>query len=246
MNKLVLLFFVGLTVFSFGQENQVDSKGKKQGYWKKYFPNTSILDYQGFFKDDIPDGEFIYYFKNGKIKAKMIFKEKGLISYTTMHHDDDNNFPIASGKFINKVKDSIWNYWGPSGGISMTETYKNGVLHGKKIVYYVPEFINQKKIIIAQELNYVDGLKDGEQKDYFDNGVLKVRANYSKDKKTGQVLTYTPAGVLEMKDNYVNGLKEGWCYFYDSSGKEVEKAYYRLGNKLDEKETKAYLEKFKK
>ena len=49
-----------------------------------------------------------------------------------------------------------------------------------------------------------------------------------------------------MKDNYVNGLKEGWCYFYDSSGKEVEKAYYRLGNKLDEKETKVYLEKFKK
>lgn len=246
MNKLVLIFLLGLSFFSFSQENQVDSKGKKQGYWKKYFPNTSIVDYQGFFKDDIPEGEFIYYFKNGKIKAKMIFKEKGMISYTTMHHDDDNNFPIASGKFINKLKDSTWKYWRPSGGISMIETYKNGVLHGKKVIYYAMELKGQKKEIIAQELNYVDGLKDGEQKEYFDNGILKLKATYIKDQKTGQVLTYTPAGVIETKDHYENGFKEGWCYVYDSTGKEIGKAYYRLGDKLDEKETKAYLEKLKK
>ena len=134
--KHLLLFFLIVSIFSYSQDNKVDGKGKKQGYWKKMFPTTSITDYEGTFKDDIPIGEFKYYFKNGKIKAKMFFKENGNVSYTTIFHEEETNKPIASGKYVNKQKDSIWNYWGPSGRISMIETYKQGVLDGKKKSIY--------------------------------------------------------------------------------------------------------------
>lgn len=245
INKILFVLFYLITTTLISQENLTDSKGKKQGYWKKFFPGTTLLDYEGTFIDDVPTGSFVYYFKNGKIKAKMIFKEKGLVTYSTIYHDDESNFPMASGKYVNKIKDSTWSYWGPSGRISVKETFKMGVLDGKKIIYYVPELLNEKNSIIAQDLNYKNGKKEGEQKEYFDNGVLKCKSNYLNDKLVGEVIIYNPAGIMEMKDNYVNGLKEGWCYAYDSSGLEIGKVYYKSGLKLDENQTKKYLEKIK-
>jgi antitoxin component YwqK of YwqJK toxin-antitoxin module len=241
--KHLLLFFLIVSIFSNSQENKVDGKGKKQGYWKKMFPATSITDYEGTFKDDIPVGEFKYYFKNGKIKAKMFFKENGNVSYTTIFHEDETNKPIASGKYINKQKDSIWNYWGPSGRISMIETYKEGVLDGKKSIYYVPELVTDSIPIVAQELNFKQGLREGEQKYFFDNGVLKSKANYINDKIDGELILNSPTGIIEMKENYVNGIKEGWSYVYDDKGNFVSKVYFVAGDKLDEKQTKKYLEK---
>lgn len=245
IKKGLLILFSFLTIISLSQENKVDTKGKKQGYWKKYFPGTTLVDYEGSFIDDIPNGLFIYYFKNGRIKSRMIFKERGTITYSTIYHDDNNNYPMASGKYVNKVKDSTWNYWGPSGRISVTENFKLGLLDGKKVIYYVPELINDKNLIIAQDLNFRNGKKEGEQKEYFDNGVLKSKSKYVNDKLVGEVITYTPGGTIEMKDNYVNGEKEGWCYAYDSNGLEIGKVYYRSGVRLDEKQTKIYLDKLK-
>jgi antitoxin component YwqK of YwqJK toxin-antitoxin module len=235
-----------MSILSLSQENKKDSKGKKQGLWKKYYTGTTILDYEGSFSDDIPNGEFIYYFKNGKIKAKMVFKDLGTVSYSTIYHEDDNNLPMASGKYVNKLKDSVWNYWGPNGRISLTETFKLGVLDGRKVIYYVPEILTDKSIKIAQDLNYKNGLKHGEQKEFFDNGVLKCKSNYNNDKLVGEVISYRPSGTIELKDNYVNGVKEGWCYAYDANGLEIGKVYYRSGVRLDEKQTKLYFEKNRK
>lgn len=244
--KFLFLIVIIFSFCSFAQLNVVDANGKKQGVWKKYYPNTKILDYEGTFKNDIPVGEFIYYFKNGKIKAKMNFKNNGTISYSTVYHEDEANLPMASGKYINQKKDSVWNYWGPSGRISMTETYSGGVLNGKKVIYYVPEIEGDTSIVIAQNLYFKDGLKEGEQKEFFDNGVLKYKAIYVKDKIVGEVITYAPSGIIALKDNYVNGEKEGWCYAYDENGLELNKIYYHSGIRLDEKQTKAYLDKLKK
>jgi antitoxin component YwqK of YwqJK toxin-antitoxin module len=242
---LVILFLLGLTNL-FSQQNEVDAKGKKQGVWKKYIPNTKLLDYEGTFKDDIPVGEFIYYFKSGKIKSKMFFKENGTICYSTIFHEDENNFPMASGKYIQKLKDSVWNYWGPSGRISMKESFKNGVLHGKKIIYYVPEVVNDKSVIVAQELNYDDGELEGEQKEFFNNGVLKSSIYYKKGLIEGEVITNSPSGIIAMKDNFIHGVKEGWCYAYDENGAELSKVYYKSGVRLTDKQAEEYLEKLKK
>ncbi len=246
MYKRLLFIILALFTFNtFSQQNKIDASGKKQGYWKKFYPNTSIVDYEGFFKDDIPEGEFIYYFKNGKIKAKMIFKETGVVTYSTVFHEDDKNFPLASGKYINKLKDSIWNYWSPNGSLSMIETFSLGVLNGKRTVFYLPVSISQKNGGIAEEMFFEKGKRHGEKKEYFENGVLKLKSNYLNDKIEGEVITYRPSGVIEMRDNYVNGLKEGWCYVYDSKGVELSKVYYNFGERLDENQTKIHLDKLK-
>jgi antitoxin component YwqK of YwqJK toxin-antitoxin module len=86
-------------------------------------------------------------------------------------------------------------------------------------------------------------LREGEQKYFFDNGVLKSKANYINDKIDGELILNSPTGIIEMKENYVNGIKEGWSYVYDDKGNFVSKVYFVAGDKLDEKQTKKYLEK---
>lgn len=56
--------------------NLTDARGLKQGLWLK----TDALGrpvYQGTFKDNRPEGEFVYYDSTGKIKARTVFTEKG-------------------------------------------------------------------------------------------------------------------------------------------------------------------------
>jgi antitoxin component YwqK of YwqJK toxin-antitoxin module len=237
---ILILFF---SAVSLTQENKIDTKGRKQGLWKKYFSKSLIVDYIGNFEDDIPVGEFLYYFKNGKTKAKMIFKQNGTICYSTIYHEDELNNPLASGKYVNKIKDSVWNYWGSSGKISMIETFKLGKLEGKKTIYYVPELKTDTTVYIAQELHFKNGVRNGEQKEYFNNGILKSKINFLNDKMEGEAFYYSPTGTIEMKENYLNGMKEGWCYLYDDKELEVRKVFFLNGNKLDENQTKKYLQK---
>jgi antitoxin component YwqK of YwqJK toxin-antitoxin module len=242
----ILVCFLFLFSVVYAQENKIDDKGLKQGLWKKYFPNTKVLDYEGNFVNDIPEGDFTYYFRNGKVKARMTYKNNGKICFTTIYHEDENNFPMAQGKFVDKQKDSLWLYWGPSGRISMEENYKNGVLDGKKRIYYVPEIRTDKSVLISQDLNFKYGIQDGEQKEYFNNGVLKSITYYKNGMIEGEVITNGPNGVIALKDNYLGGAKHGWCYAYDENGAELSKVYYKQGVRLTDKQAMEYIEKLKK
>ena len=61
--------------------NKIDDKGRKQGLFKKYFESEKDkIFYEGQFTDDIPEGRFTYYHKNGNVKSYMDYSEKGKIA----------------------------------------------------------------------------------------------------------------------------------------------------------------------
>src|SRR4030065_1527811 len=60
--------------------NQIDQSGKKQGWWKKFYPDGTIM-YKGFFVNNSPRGTFERYFENGKRKAVMHFSGDGKSVY---------------------------------------------------------------------------------------------------------------------------------------------------------------------
>ena len=64
--KVLLLGFILICGVGFSQ-NKTDAQGRKQGPWRKYQPGDKILIYTGQFKDDIPVGEFRYYYPSGKV-----------------------------------------------------------------------------------------------------------------------------------------------------------------------------------
>ena len=240
MKSIVVLFCFIVSQLMFAQ-NKVDDKGKKQGEWVKTYPNSKSVEFKGQFKDDLPYGEFIYFFQTGKIKARTNFIYNTGISYSVLFHE--NEVILAEGKFLGKEKDSTWTFYGNRGHLGLIENYKKGVLHGKRTVFYVPENLRDTTNRVSQMSNYKDGVRDGEFIEYFDNGVLKHSSNYEKGKCVGDALSYHPNGKLMIKDTFLNGAKEGWCYAFNEEGVESGKSYFHSGKRLSEEELQKFLKK---
>ena len=83
---LLLLNFLTISILFAQPVNKTDSLGRKQGAWKKYKGDTLI--YQGQFRNDIPFGDFSYYFADGKVKSKVKYSENGLIANTVVYHSN--------------------------------------------------------------------------------------------------------------------------------------------------------------
>jgi antitoxin component YwqK of YwqJK toxin-antitoxin module len=243
MKFYLLICLLFLSVFSFSQVNQVDAKGKKQGVWEKTYPNSKAYEYRGQFKDDKPTGIFYHFYPSTKKKAIVEHNDKTGRSKAIMYHE--NGLVLAEGIYINQKKDSIWTTFGPSGKLSTKESYKAGVLHGQRVVYYIPEIIEDKSQKVAMVENYVNGIKNGDQIEYFEDGTIKSKFKYENGKKVGKGVTNHINGKPMMVENYKNGKLHGYVYAYDQAGKELGKKYYKNGDHLYGKELDKWLKNCK-
>lgn len=213
--------------------NQKNAKGEKHGPWRELYPNSKIPRYEGQYHNGQPRGTFKYYYDDKVLKAEMVFDAtNSKISRVTMY-DVDGKLS-AYGKYVNKEKDSVWTYYSPPGFMSYTETFKVGVLHGKKTIYYpsVKYDAKQKKWSaqqVTQEYNYVNGILNGDVREYYDNGTLKTEGTYINSNYHGEVKKYHPNGKISFLERYKHGQKHGWWFGYDMNGKEIGKRFFQDG-----------------
>ena len=67
--KKILFFLLLIPFLSLSQTiNEVDTKGLKQGVWKKMHTNGN-LRYSGQFKNDNPSGIFLYYYSSVELQV---------------------------------------------------------------------------------------------------------------------------------------------------------------------------------
>jgi antitoxin component YwqK of YwqJK toxin-antitoxin module len=243
-NYLIFIFLLCFQ-FAFGQEvNKIDSKGKKQGKWEKLYEGTKVYEYRGQFKDDQPVGTFSYFYPSSKKKAVVVHDEKKKRAQAILYHE--SGVMLAQGIYINQKKDSIWSNYGPSGKLSSKETFKAGILHGKRVVFYIPEELDDKSQRIALIENYENGIKSGEEIEYFEDGTIKTKSTYSSGVKVGKSIKNHPNGRPMIVENYVKGSLHGWCFGYSSEGKETGKRFYKKGIELTGKQLDAWLNYCKK
>ena len=70
---------------------------------------------------------------------------------------------------------------------------------------------------LASTANYVDGLRQGEEKEYYESGELQSTVNYVDDLRQGERKYYYKSGELEYTRNYVDDLRQGeWKWYYKS------------------------------
>lgn len=225
------------------QANVTDAKGKKQGEWGKTYPNSRVYEYKGQFKDDKPVGTFTYFYPSTKVKAVINHNEKTGRSEAYMYHE--NGLLMAFGIYMNQKKDSVWTQFGPSGRLSLKETYKNGVLNGKATVYYVPEDPNDKSQKVAKTSTYKDGKLEGEVIEYFDYGTVKSKCTYLNGEKHGLCISNHANGQPMMHERFKYGIRYGYFFAFDETGKEIGRKYYRYGAVLEGEELKKWLEECK-
>lgn len=234
MKFLLSLISIFLLAISFAQPNKVDSQGRKQGEWGKTYPDSKVYMYKGQFKNDKPVGDFTYFYESSKVKAIIKHGATGARSEAYFYHE--NGVLMSFGIYRNYKKDSVWTNFGPSGRVSNRTEYKDDKIHGKRIIYFVPEDPNDKSVLISESYTYVNGVLDGEFNSYFLNTRVKEKGNYKNNLKEGIWEEFYPNGKRRVLYRYKQGKKHGWIIVYDDSGKRIKENYYYYGNRLEGEE----------
>lgn len=234
INFTLILSYIILLTFSINAQNKLDSLNRKQGYWKVYYPNSKHLEYEGFFKDNYPQGLFKYYYEHDTIKAKINFKQNGKYAYATLYHW--NGKIMAKGKYLEQKKDSVWEFYNEAGQLINREHYLQGQRHGLSITYYDSSKIYQK-------MQYILNKKHGYFIEYFTDGKIKGMGYYKEDLPEGYFVYYAPNGVRVALMTYQNGLRNGPTVMKDKDGKITEKTLYKNGYPVkNEKESEMFFQ----
>jgi len=227
-----VIFSIFLFMFSLStmlaqesKHNQTDEKGYKQGFWKKY-DEMGYVRYEGYFKDNIPVGEFKYYYPDGNIRviSKMFNEGKG--SRSKLFHR--NGKLMAEGKYFEQKKDSVWNYYSEHDGVLLsTEIYVETLKQGVWKNFY-PDGI------VAEEFFYENDVRQGIWKQYFTDATIKLEGLYLNDHREGFFRIYHPNGQIEVSGVYHNDLKNGLWVEFDEQGKKLKEEEYKMGKLISE------------
>ena len=219
MKNLLIIFFFGIIFgsnnsFSQGDINQMDDQGQRHGIWKKYYPKTDQLRYEGRFEHGKEIGEFKFYCEDCKDKptAVQTFNKKDDIS--EVKYFTKKGKLISEGKMNGKDRIGEWIYYQKNSKEIMTrENYLNGELNGKTVTYYP----NGK---ITEEIGYKNGIKEGENNYYSPDGILLKKLLHENGELHGPISYYDANGNVVIEGNYMEGKKKGlWKYY--KNGKVV-------------------------
>jgi antitoxin component YwqK of YwqJK toxin-antitoxin module len=197
--------------------NKVDENEKKNGVWKGFYLESKRLRYEGIFEHGKEIGVFSFY-DDTKAKSIIATREFNAVdnSAYTIFYDQAKN-KVSEGKVIDKLFTGEWKYYHQASKIVMTlENYKNGKLEGLRSVYYPSGKI-------AEEISYLNNLKNGLYKSFSENGIVLEQSFYKNNEYNG------PATFKDAQDNviskglFLNGKKSGiWQFFTNgNSVKEI-------------------------
>lgn len=230
MKKLSLLFFFGIVfccvdAHSQSDINQMDAQGERDGVWRKTYPGTEQLRYEGAFEHGKEVGEFKFYCADCKDKPSVIknFNDKDDIA--NVKYFTIKGKLVSEGKMKGKDRIGEWVYYPEKSKEVMTrEFYENGKLHGKVITYYP----NGK---ITEETDYKNGVKYGEDNYYSPDGVLLKKLRYKDDQLQGEAIYYDAYGNVLIEGFYKNGKKHGLWKYYKDGKVTVEETFPKEYNK---------------
>lgn len=226
---IFVLFF--LNVFCIQAQNnynKFDEKGNKNGLWKGVYEDTKNPKYEGTFEHGKEVGVFTF-FDNTKTKIVLATREFNPTdnSALTVFFDKNKN-KVSEGKVLNKLYEGQWKYYHKaSKSIMATENYSKGKLEGLRSVFYPSGKI-------AEEMIYVNNLKNGFYKRYTETGILIEESNYKNNLYDGlAIFRDAEDGTVVSKGKFVNGKKSGIWQFFEKGKmiKEVNMSYPQSSSK---------------
>lgn len=218
---MVLMLCFNLSVFA-QDFNKLDENGNKHGVWKGAYAESKRPRYEGTFEHGKEIGMFKFFddTKAATVVATREFNPNDNSAYTIFYKD--GKFKVSEGKEINRQYEGEWKYYHENlPDIMAIEHYKAGKLHGKRTVFYRGSGIKGEENV-AEETNYVNGIKQGAYKKYTLKGMLLEESNYTNGQLDGPAIYKEPNGNLASKGRFKNGKKNGIWEFY-KDGKLVKK-----------------------
>ena len=200
MKEIYFIVLMLLGCVGFSQEvNQTDSQGRKQGEWKKYHENGK-LRYVGHFKNNVPTGEFKYFYNSGGLQSKLNHKKNGA-SYFIAYYK--TGAVKAVGKYIDQKRDSTWTFYTIEGYKKATEFYIEGLKNRVSYVYYPTGKI-------AEEKAFFNDFENGKWIQYFEDETKKMEATYVNGGLEGEATYYKTGGKRSIRGYYYHGSRREW------------------------------------
>jgi antitoxin component YwqK of YwqJK toxin-antitoxin module len=185
--------------------NRYDSQNKKHGNWKYFFDNDNLkieCIYKhglknGYYKEYDIEGNLIHAFKYIEGEKQEFVAELTKLDVKTEYYSDGRVKIKATYK--DDKPEGVWRENTEDGEIERSYIYKNGIIVGEGVITE-------------------QGERDGNWKEYFEDGILKGEGAYDHDLKVGPWTYYHRNGKLEQTGTYDTlGLLKGyWQWFYDS------------------------------
>jgi antitoxin component YwqK of YwqJK toxin-antitoxin module len=205
-----------------GQDiNQTDKEGRKQGRWIKYYPAGNVM-YDGFFKDDKPDGEFKRFYEDNVIKSLLTFSKNGTEAGARLYYS--NGMIASTGKYVNQLKEGKWQFFSSTneGVLISEEEYSGDKRNGLSITYY-------PNGTIAEKLYYNNDIRNGEWVKYYPDGTLTFETTFRNGKLNGSFEAFFENGKTEFLGQYKNDLRDGVWIIYKKDGSQRFKTVYTAG-----------------
>ncbi len=211
-----------------GPINQKDMTGNKQGLWIQKYEN-GLVKSEINFKDNHPAGIFRKYYPNGNLKANMFFDKTGTKAASILYNEDGSK--KACGYYINKQKDSLWQYFINDSIVLAEENYKNGLKHGKQRIFNLYAYPN-----LLNENFWKNGKEDSTWTEFHVNGKVKSTTIYKNGKRNGRFTAYNENGKILVSGVYVNGRKNGTWKDWNPEDKKYIKTEFVNGVAKNHKE----------
>lgn len=223
-NILFTFSLLFISVIGSAQQNQIDEQGRKQGQWTKY--QDGVKAYEGQFVDDAPVGEFLRYYKSGRLLSKSQYFEKGTQCMVEFFYDERKPKIKAKGLYLNQEKDSLWLLYNDLGNLIAEEYYDNGIPHGLWKLYSYAG-------VLVSETHYDQGKIHGMKKEFFEDGQMKRMMSFEQDQLQGVFEVYYPNGVLRTQGQFKMGLQDGEWFYYQIDSRLWFKELYEDGILFD-------------
>lgn len=199
--------------------NQVDAKGQRHGYWRRYYRNGQVA-YRAKFSHGRPVGVTLRYAQNGLLELKQEYSAHDPHTVYVEYFDEKGQ-RIVRGKFYDKQKDSTWVYMAGNKKVR-EENWKRGRKHGVFATYS-----DQGHIAVKE--TWHNNQQHGPQEEYYGNGKLRMRLMMERDTPVGRTFTLFPNGMTRLVGQYKNGVRDSVWVLYNSFGKEEQRVEYKEG-----------------
>ena len=184
-------------------------------YREKKYPNGQ-MQYQGWFLNGKPTGEFKRFHENGKPACVQVFDEKG---NSTVEIFAGDGSLLAKGAYHGNRRHGLWEYFAQAGYVLMTETYEKGRRQGESL-----KFGPEKQVL--ERMYYKNDLLDGERIQYYLYGNKMAEYHYKAGRLDGPYRSWLDSGDLEEEGAYLDGKKEGEWHYYEYGGPETVVEYH--------------------
>ncbi len=192
--------------------------GKRDGEWNEW--NDDKLVFTGVYDVGKPNGDFVYYDRNGNELGRYTIADGTGIA-VTFHANrkpsskqrlykgvEDGVYQeltprgkvVTEGRFAGGVKHGAWKEWTADGVPVLEQSWKRGKLDG-----VVKKLVDGKPTL---EAHYVDGKAEGAYAEYR-LGKPSVTGQFADDRRTGTWTHYNADGTVVLTATYKTGVLDG-------------------------------------